>query len=166
MTTCNVNKIIMTLLTILLAVSVLLTACAGATEMQEGERYFEGDIDFEHAESCTISYILSPDGLSIRNVGVTIKNMSYSIVDGYTSVTESSEMEIMSFKGGEVDGQGFITLKSDRAVLRLNVTGDGASGEMDFYYKSDPVDERYINIFVGSYPFVTEDKTDSMEKEK
>lgn len=146
-------------------IALLLAACAGAPELKEGERYFEGGIAFEYAENCTVSYILSADGRSVHNVNVTFKNMHYE--DRYISSThnlpvrENFTSKSMNFPDGTPDGQGYLELSTREATLRLNITPDGARGEMDYSYKSKAGDTPSIDMFIGTYPFTMQDKTDS-----
>lgn len=144
-------------------IALLLAACAGTPELQDGERYFEGDIAFEHTESCTVSYILSADGKSIRDTTIVMKDLSYTGSSNGRTVREKAGTSVISFGGGQPDGQGYLELKTRAVTLRLNVTADSVRGEMDYSHKSKPGEKPTIDLFIGTYPFEMEDKTDSLE---
>jgi len=163
------KKKIIAITALFLISALLLAACSGSPKLQEGERYFEGDIAFDYADSCTVYYVLKPDGLSIRDATVILRNYSFS--ERYESgsisrtVKENATVKSMNFGGGEPDGQGFLELKMSEAALRLNITSDGASGEFDYSYKSKRNEKPSIEIPLGTYPFTMEDRTDSLESE-
>lgn len=144
-------------------ITLLLAACAGAPVLQDGERYFEGDIAFEHAESCTVSYILCADGKSVRDTTIVQKNLSYTGTAKGRTVREKAGTSVIGFGGGQPDGQGYLELKTRAVTLRLNIAADGVRGEMDYSYKSKPGDKPTIDLFIGTYPFEMADKTDSLE---
>ena len=153
----------------LLVTVLLLTACAGTPKLQEGERYFEGDVDFELAESCTVSYILSPDGQSVHDIKIVMKNYAFKTVykDDRSSVNINKKVgKSTIFLGkGTPDAQGYLEANGTEVSLRFNFTSDGATGEMDYTYKGDPDDNNGIKfeIYIGTYPFVMEDRTDTLE---
>ena len=156
--------------TILLLITVLLLAsCTSPPKLEAGERYFEGEIPFEYAEGCTVYYVLKPDGQSIRDVTVILRNYSYSgrYESGTISrsIKENATVKSMNFGGGEPDGQGFLELKMSEAALRLNITSDGASGEFDYSYRSKANQRPAIEMLLGTYQFTMEDRTDSLESE-
>ena len=145
----------------------MLPACGGAPELQEGERYFEGDIPFEYAQSCKVSYILSADGQSIRDTRIAIKNLSYNIPyhsGGYSgNIRESIASNSISFSGvHKLDENGNVEIPSREVILRFSITPNGVSGEMEYSYKTKAGDTPSIELLLGTYPFVMEDKTDSL----
>ena len=145
----------------------LVASCASAPKLEEGERYFAGEVDFEYAESCIVSYILTADGKSIRDTRLAIKNLSYSIP--YKSATvsktirENVSSSSVSFSGvHQIDANGNVTISSREIELRFKVTPTGATGEMDYSYKTKAGDTPSIEMLIGTYPFTTVDKTDSL----
>jgi len=154
-------------LMLLLCMAASLVACAGAPKLEEGERYFAGEVDFEYAESCIVSYILTADGKSIRDTRLAIKNLSYSIPYKSATVSKTIKKNVsnssVSFSGvHQIDANGNVTISSREIELRFRVTPDGAAGEMDYSYKTKAGDTPSIDMLIGTYPFATEDRTDSL----
>jgi hypothetical protein len=168
----NVKGITLALaLALIMALTALLAACASPIELSDGERYFEGDIDFAYAESCTVSIILSADGKSFRRVNVTMKNFEFKekFVDGSyrADIHEKTGTKSVSLQGGTIDAEGYLEMRGTEVTLRFNIAPDSVTGEMDYSYykKSDDISEPTIDIFLGTYPFTMEDRTDSVTKE-
>ena len=159
------KKIVRFMLLICLAAS--LAACAGTPKLEEGERYFAGEVDFEYAESCTVSYILTADGQSIRDTRLNIQKLSYSIpyksATVSTTIRENVSSSSVGFAGvHQIDANGNVTISSREIELRFRVTPNGAAGEMDYSYKTKAGETPSIDLFIGTYPFATEDKTASL----
>ena len=145
----------------------IFTACGGAPKLEEGERYFAGEVDFEYAESCTVSYILTADGQSIRGTKLEFKKLSYSIPynSGSTHVTvkENTSSNSISFTGvHKIGADGSVVISSREIELRFSITPTGATGEMDYSYKTKAGDSPSIDLFIGTYPFKAEDITASL----
>jgi len=145
---------------------VALTACGGSPKLNEGERYFEGKVDFKYAESCTISYILTPAGKKVRDTKVVIKNMKYNIPSKDGTVRANTGWSSIYCGGGEPDKQGFLELKLKDVTLRFNnISENGADGEMDYRHVEKGDSNRHkkaMNVSIGTFPFKTEDKTASL----
>jgi len=145
----------------------MLNACGSAPELTEGERYFAGDVDFDYAESCTVSYILSADGKSIRDVKVSLKNYEYQDTftsGGYTKAINERVGSRTSklVTDGKLDGNGYIEVPSREITLRFYITAGGAAGEMDYRYVNKASESPKINIPLGTYSFELTDRTDTL----
>jgi len=160
-------KISVTLVLIMVLGIFSLAACDSTPNLSEGESYFVGDVDFGYAESCTVSYVLSADGASIRDVKVSLKN--YKFQDKYTSgsfsknINESiSSRTSKLISDGKLDGNGFIEVPSREITLRFYITENSATGEMDYRYMNAQSETPKIEIPLGTYSFVMVDKTDTL----
>jgi len=144
-----------------------LTACDNAPKLTEGESYFVGEVDFDYAESCTVSYVLSADGASIRDVKVSLKKFKFQDTFKSGSYSKSINESIGSrttnlITDGMLDGNGYIEVPTREITLRFYITGGGATGEMDYRYMNAPSDTPRIEIPLGTYSFVMADKTDTL----
>ena len=132
-------------------------------ELQEGERYFEGEADFEYADSCTVSFVLSADGKTVRSAKISMVNVNFEIPYEGRTIHYSAQQATFSDTGAkELDEFGYVEIESRQFTLRFTIDGGSASGEMDYTHKSK-VNEKAANRFsvlVGTFPFVAEDKTD------
>ena len=153
-----------------LTAAALLASCMKPIELQEGERYFEGSVAHEYAESCEISFVLSADGKSVRDVRVVTKGLDYKGKYQDASydliISENVGTSTHSFSGGKLDENGSITLGTSKEGLRLTVTGNSASGDMDYVYKSKPGKTPSFTVLVGTYPFTAEDRTEQFNASK
>ena len=144
-----------------------LYACDSAPKLTENERYFVGDISFDYAENCTVSYVLSDDGASIRDVRVSFANFKYQ--DTYTSGSYKKSIDerynsrtIKLYGDGKLDGNGYVEIPSREITLRFHITASGVTGEMDYRYMNKASETPKINIPLGTYTFEMTDKTDTL----
>ena len=163
------KKIFTLVLVVLLALS--LAACSifniinAPPTLQEGERYFEGEVEFEYAENCTVSFVLTADGQNVRSAKVTMTNVEFEAP--YNNRTISYSAGLVTYTGGksiESDENGCIQYESRHFVLRITVDDDGAHGEMDYTHMSKPNEKaaNRFSVFIGTFPFTAEDRTDSL----
>jgi len=144
-----------------------LSACDSAPKLMAGESYLVGDVDFDYAESCTVSFVLSADGTSIRDVKVSLKKFKFQ--DTFTSGSYSKNINvsigssnIKLLSDGKLDGNGYIEVSTREITLRVYITEDSATGEMDYRYRNAPSESPTIEIPLGTYSFVLVDKTDTL----
>ena len=164
-------KKLLALILSLLSLTLVLpqTACSiidmieAPPELKEGERYFEGEADFEYAESCTVSFVLSADGKSIHSAKVTMINVSFEKpYEGRTISYSAGRATFSNVGTKELDEYGYVEIESRQIVLRFTIDEGSAYGEVEYTHKSK-VNEKAANRFsvlVGTFPFVAEDKTD------
>ena len=152
---------------LLVFILFMLTACSGPPKLEEGERYYEGAVSFEYADSCTFSCVLEADGQNIRAARVNMKNWAfkYDWQSGGRSysINEKTSNRSYSIAGKHpIDADGNVEILSREINVWLSFDSSGAHGEMEYNYKSESSDSNRIDISLGVYPFTMEDKTDAI----
>ena len=142
-------------------------ACSGPPKLEEGERYFEGSVPFEYAESCMVSCILSADGQSVRRTRINMKKWSFEYAwrrgSQSRNIKENTASKSISLAGvHQLDANGNVEITTRDITMRFSIIPNRASGEMEYRYRTRSGDRMTINIPLGTYPFVMEDKTDSL----
>ena len=163
-------KKLLALILSLLSLTLVLpqTACSiidmieAPPELKEGERYFEGEADFEYAESCTVSFVLSADGKNVRGARIAMVNVKFEKPYEKRTIRYSAERATFSDAGTwELDEFGYVEIESRQFALRFTVDEGSAYGEMDYTHKSKSNEKaaNRFSVLVGTFPFVAEDKT-------
>lgn len=145
--------------TLMLFLVLFLTACFSSQRepaSREGERYFEADVDFEYAESCTVSFILSADRRSVRDVQVLILNLDYELPYEGRMIGENNAGQQIFVGDGELDEQNSVEITAYNAVIRLTIGESVISGELDYIYRNSLTKRPKFELFVGTFPFEIE----------
>ena len=131
--------------------------------LKEGERYFEGEADFEYAESCTVSFVYTEDG-SVHSTKITMVNVSFEVPYEGRTIRYSASQSSFSGGKGEVDSNGYVEIETRQIVFRITIDGDSAHGEVDYTHMSRRNEKaaNRFSVLVGTFPFVAEDRTDSI----
>jgi hypothetical protein len=126
-------------------------SAADNSDLAEGELLYSGTAQLNYCDYAEVSFILSADKASLRDIKLKLRGFSYS--DNRVTIRADSESQFYSKPeviNGTVDWTDSAWAKAHLTLTSLN-TGE-AAGEFSFTNKIDTGPGNYVYVDMGTVP--------------